>query len=71
VIHGGARTISIKAIGKGTYVRGLRVNGTSQDRTWLELSRSGRLGLQFLRALAPQRWGSGASDVPPSFANAR
>jgi predicted alpha-1,2-mannosidase len=71
VIHGGARTISIEATGKGAYVRGLRVNGTSRHRTWLELLRSGRLDLQFLRALAPQRWGSGASDVPPSFANPR
>ena len=59
----------VTATGRGSYVHALRVNGSARDRTWLELPRSGRLDLRFVRAPTPQRWGSGAAAVPPSFSN--
>jgi putative alpha-1,2-mannosidase len=66
-IHAGARTISIAATGRGSYVRRLEVDGRPHASTWLALPRRGRLDLHFTRATTPQKWGSGESSAPPSF----
>lgn len=66
-IHAGSRTISITGVGRGTYVRGLKLNGTPYSSTWLSLPGRGRIDLRFTRATTPQAWGAGASAAPPSF----
>ncbi|SEF52105.1 alpha-1,2-mannosidase, putative [Bryocella elongata] len=71
-IRRGAGDIVVKAHGAGTnapYVQSLKVDGKAASSTWLPQSfvqRGGRL--EFELGTAPEtHWGTGASDVPPSF----
>ncbi|SEF35985.1 alpha-1,2-mannosidase, putative [Amycolatopsis pretoriensis] len=50
------------------YVQALRVNGKSSTKPWLPESFAVNGGrLDFTLGASPTSWGSGASDVPPSF----
>jgi predicted alpha-1,2-mannosidase len=68
---GSSRTIKIKAsgtAGAARYVGGLRVDGKSQSASWVGSAFVRKGGtLDFTMASAPGVWGTGASDVPPSY----
>lgn len=66
-----ARTIRIEAPGASSgkpYVAGLKVNGRSTTKSWLneDFSRHGGR-LSFTMARSAGKWGTGAGDVPPSY----
>jgi predicted alpha-1,2-mannosidase len=65
-------TISIRAPqaeDAAPFVQALRVNGRSTAHAWLTLPMHGAVNLDFTLASTPDSaWGSGAGDVPPSFA---
>ncbi|WP_328503378.1 GH92 family glycosyl hydrolase [Streptomyces sp. NBC_00457] len=52
------------------YTTGLRVNRAAQSATWIDAGfvRSGGT-LDFSMAATPGTWGTGAGDVPPSYAD--
>ncbi|MFI9272990.1 GH92 family glycosyl hydrolase [Kitasatospora sp. NPDC052896] len=57
----------INAAGAGqTYVQGLSVDGHPSGRTWVDLTRTGRLDFR-LGAAPNTAWGTGAGDAPPAF----
>ncbi|MFC8454197.1 GH92 family glycosyl hydrolase [Kitasatospora sp. NPDC057223] len=61
--------ITVNATGSGPYVQGLNVNGTATGHNYLrypDLAAGGTL--DFSMGTAPSTsWGTGATDVPPSF----
>ncbi|MFK0191590.1 GH92 family glycosyl hydrolase [Kitasatospora sp. NPDC090308] len=61
--------ITVNASGTGSYVQGLKVNGTATSHNYLrypDLAAGGTL--DFTMGSAPSTsWGTGAGDVPPSF----
>jgi putative alpha-1,2-mannosidase len=67
------KTVTINGAGAGPsapFVQSLRVNGVTTTKSWLrfeDLSRAGAT-LDYEMGNAGGAWGSGASDVPPSFA---
>ncbi|WP_329129848.1 GH92 family glycosyl hydrolase [Streptomyces sp. NBC_01476] len=64
---GGA--ITVNASGSGTYVQALRVNGTATSHNYLrypDLAAGGTVDFT-MGATPSTSWGTGASDVPPSF----
>lgn len=67
VIHGAYGQLTINASGAGdTYVQGLTVNGKPSQHTYIALN--GTRELDFTLSKTPDtRWGSAASDAPPSF----
>ncbi|MET4674061.1 GH92 family glycosyl hydrolase [Streptomyces sp. PvR018] len=65
------RRITVKAAGAAAdkpYITGLKVNGKSTTRSWLneDFARAGG-ELTFTMGAAPAAWGTGAADVPPSY----
>ena len=68
VIHGAYGDLTVNAQGAGdTYVKSLKVDGRSTDRTWIDPSRAREL--DFTLSPTPNTaWGSAAGDAPPSFA---
>ncbi|NGO06707.1 glycoside hydrolase family 92 protein [Streptomyces sp. HC44] len=70
---GGDRDIRIKAEGVEDgkrYTAGLRVDRAPQSSSWIdaEFVRSGGT-LDFAMSATPKGWGTGADDVPPSYAD--
>lgn len=67
------KTLEIRGAGAGpsaSFLQDMRVNGAATTRSWLRYGDlAGGATLQFTMGSAPnQSWGSGADDVPPSFA---
>ena len=64
-----AGNITLNSSGSGTYVQGLTVNGTATSHNYLRYPDvSGGATLNFTMGATPSTsWGTGASDVPPSF----
>lgn len=61
--------IAVNAAGSGGYVRALTVNGVATSHSYLRYPDIGSGGtLNYTMGAAPSAtWGTGASDVPPSF----
>ncbi|GJF31068.1 alpha-1,2-mannosidase [Kitasatospora sp. NE20-6] len=61
--------ITINSAGTGSYVQELKVNGTATNHNYLRYPDvAGGATLDFTMGGAPSAsWGTGASDVPPSF----
>lgn len=61
--------ITINSTGGGSYVQGLKVNGTATSHNYLRYPDvAAGATLDFTMGAAPSTsWGTGASDVPPSF----
>ncbi len=61
--------ITINSTGSGSYVQGLKVNGSTTSHNYLRYPDvAGGSTLDFTMGTAPSAgWGTGASDVPPSF----
>ncbi|WNI14504.1 GH92 family glycosyl hydrolase [Actinacidiphila sp. ITFR-21] len=61
--------ITVNAAGSGTYVQGLTVNGTATSHSYLRYPDvAAGATLDFTMGATPgTAWGTGASDVPPSF----
>nr|WP_296064321.1 GH92 family glycosyl hydrolase [uncultured Actinoplanes sp.] len=68
---GSPRQIKIKAsrtAESARYVGGLRVNGKPQTASWVDSAFVRHGGtLDFTMTATPGTWGTGASDVPPSY----
>ncbi|MFC5959012.1 GH92 family glycosyl hydrolase [Streptomyces pratens] len=66
------RRITLKSPGgdEARYVSSLKVNGRATTRSWLDerFTREGGT-LDFRMARTPGAWGTGAADVPPSYAD--
>ncbi|HEX6683033.1 MAG TPA: GH92 family glycosyl hydrolase [Candidatus Limnocylindrales bacterium] len=61
-------TITINSGGSGQYVQGFSLNGVSQSRSWIGYPQiSGTATLSYTMGGSPSAWGTGASDVPPSY----
>ncbi|MFG2824729.1 GH92 family glycosyl hydrolase [Kitasatospora sp. NPDC048365] len=61
--------ITVNASGSGSYVQGLKVNGTSTSHNYLrypDLAAGGTLDFT-MGAVPSAGWGTGAGDVPPSY----
>lgn len=61
--------ITINSTGSGSYVQGLKVNGTATSHNYLRYPDvAAGATLDFTMGATPSAsWGTGASDVPPSF----
>ncbi|MET9617707.1 GH92 family glycosyl hydrolase [Kitasatospora indigofera] len=61
--------ITVNSTGGGSYVQGLKVNGTATGHNYLRYPDvAAGATLDFTMGAAPSTsWGTGASDVPPSF----
>ncbi|GHH77717.1 alpha-1,2-mannosidase [Kitasatospora indigofera] len=61
--------ITVNSTGAGSYVQGLKVNGTATGHNYLRYPDvAAGATLDFTMGAAPSTsWGTGASDVPPSF----
>ncbi|MFD9890634.1 GH92 family glycosyl hydrolase [Amycolatopsis sp. NPDC059027] len=65
---GAGKKITVSGQGSGTYVAGLKVNGTDVGKAWLPealISTGGKL--DFALSATPTAWGSATADAPPSF----
>ncbi|MFJ4473740.1 GH92 family glycosyl hydrolase [Streptomyces xanthochromogenes] len=69
LIQRAAGNITINSSGSGPYVQALAVNGTSTSHSYLRYPDvAGGATLNYAMGAAPSgTWGTGASDVPPSF----
>ncbi|CAM5236893.1 alpha-1,2-mannosidase [Streptomyces xanthochromogenes] len=69
LIQRAAGNITINSSGSGPYVQALAVNGTSTSHSYLRYPDvAGGATLNYTMGAAPSgTWGTGASDVPPSF----
>ncbi len=71
VVHlGDGRTLLIRALGSGTYVQKVSLNGTGYPSSWLPLNslQSGTTDLQFVLGAEPNKQrGTSPGDRPPSF----
>jgi predicted alpha-1,2-mannosidase len=68
VIHGAYGDLTVNAQGAGdTYIKSLKVDGRSTDRTWIDPGRVHELDFT-LSSTPNTAWGSAAGDAPPSFA---
>ncbi len=67
VIHGAYGDLTVNAQGAGdTYIKSLRADGRSTQRTWIDPSRVHEL--DFTLSTSPNtNWGTAAEDAPPSF----
>lgn len=60
--------IQINASGSGQYVQGFTRNGVSQTRSYIRYPDiANGATLSFAMGGSPSQWGTGASDVPPSY----
>jgi predicted alpha-1,2-mannosidase len=66
---GNGRVLEIERSGSGTYVHGLKINGSEYRRSWLPISvLQENAVLEFVMGPAPRvDWASAPSDMPPSF----
>ncbi|GIH17396.1 GH92 family glycosyl hydrolase [Rugosimonospora africana] len=68
LIQRAAGNVNITASGSGSYVQSLSVNGSGTTHNYLrypDLAAGGTLA--YTMGGSPSSWGTGASDVPPSF----
>nr|WP_240948088.1 GH92 family glycosyl hydrolase [Planosporangium mesophilum] len=68
LIQRAAGNVTITSSGSGTYVQALTVNGAGTSHNYVrypDLAAGGNLA--YTMGGAPSSWGTGASDVPPSF----
>jgi hypothetical protein len=68
LIQRSAGNVTINATGTGPYVQSLSVNGSGTSHSYVRYpDLAGGGTLSYTMGGSPSAWGTGASDVPPSF----